>query len=533
MIRKLIQLKIQSFIQGQAQVSKSKKGRIGRLALLSFLILYVAVVFIGMFGALFGMIIEPMRNMHLEWLYFAIMSICVIMICFIGSVFLTHHELYEAKDNELLMSMPIKNTDILLSRLFTILLLNYLYEIVIVAPAFYVYVTHIGMSMLQVMMFIIVVLTLPLFVLILSSLFGWILAHTLVHIRFKNIMTIVMFCGFMFIYFYVVNSVEGYLMYLIIHGASIAGAIQETLYPIYHLSIAITQENVLSLLIYLACVIIPFFIVLYLLSRNFVTLATTKPQQKKKKYVKKEMKLRSPQKTLLIREVKHFTSNAMVMLNAGAGVLMSVFAIVGIIIYRNDLLIQISALSAYVDISKWIMPICCIALMSICAMSMISASSISLEGPQFWILKTIPVTTKQILLSKFMFHFLVCAPTTLILACLLMTILSLGFVDSSLIIIAPLLFITFIDLLGLLLNIWKPRLDWRNETTCVKQSMPVTLTMFIAIGTVFVMAMVYILLVNFMNSQLCVSCILLILLLVDLFLYHLLNTWGIRTFEQY
>lgn len=533
MIKTLIRLKIQSFIQGQAQVSKTKKGTMARLALLAFLILYVAVVFIGMFGALFEMIIEPMRNMHLEWLYFAIMSICVIMICFIGSIFLTHHELYEAKDNELLMSMPIKNRDILLSRLFTILLFDYLYEILIVVPAFYIYMLHIGMTVGQMIIFVIVVMTLPLLVLVLSSLFSWVLAHTLVHIRFKNVVTIVMFCGFMFLYFYIVNSVEGYLTYLILHGISIANAIKETLYPIYHLSIAITQTRIFSLFIYLACVLIPFIIVLYLLSRNFITLATSKPQQKKKKYVRRKTTLHSCYKALFIREVKHFTSNAMVMLNAAAGVLMSLFAIVGLFVYKNDFIGYISSFSSYIDLSQWFLPISCIALMSICSLNMISASSISLEGQQLWILKTIPVNTKQILLSKAMFHFIVCTPTSLILACFILMIQPFNTIEATLVIISPLIFTIFTDLLGLLLNIWKPKLDWRNETVCVKQSMPVTLIMLISIGTIFVLAMLYMLLKGVMSSLLCVVTLLCVLILIDCFLYYLLNTWGIRTFEQY
>ena len=54
---------------------------------------------------------------------------------------------------------------------------------------------------------------------------------------------------------------------------------------------------------------------MYLLSHNFIKLATTKPKAKKKEYVDRPMKTNHYFIALFIREWKHFTSNAMVMMN--------------------------------------------------------------------------------------------------------------------------------------------------------------------------------------------------------------------------
>ena len=63
--------------------------------------------------------------MDIEWLYFSLMGIMVIVICFMGSVFMTQNIVYNASDNDLLLSMPIEPRDILLSRVFTILIFDY------------------------------------------------------------------------------------------------------------------------------------------------------------------------------------------------------------------------------------------------------------------------------------------------------------------------------------------------------------------------------------------------------------------------
>ena len=113
MLMTLIKIRLQGILLRQTKSSKKKGNSIGKLILFGLLFAYVGVVFIGMFGMLFYSLIEPFSMMGIEWLYFALMALFIILLCFIGSIFLTHHEIYEAKDNELLLAMPIKNSDIL------------------------------------------------------------------------------------------------------------------------------------------------------------------------------------------------------------------------------------------------------------------------------------------------------------------------------------------------------------------------------------------------------------------------------------
>ena len=130
MLKTLIKIRLQGILLRQTKSSKKNQGNsIGKIVLMGLLFAYVGVVFCGMFGMLFSSLIEPLHLMGIDWLYFALMSLMIIMLCFVGSVFLTQHEIYQAKDNDLLLSMPISNRDILLSRVFVILILNYIYEI--------------------------------------------------------------------------------------------------------------------------------------------------------------------------------------------------------------------------------------------------------------------------------------------------------------------------------------------------------------------------------------------------------------------
>lgn len=531
MLKTLIKIRIKGILLRQVRSSKKKKGLgIGKMILMALLFGYVAVVFAVMFGLLFSTLIQPLHMMGIDWLYFAIMSIIIIMLCFIGSIFLTYHEIYEAKDNELLLAMPIQNRDILLSRVFSILILNYVYEILVAAPALFIYVRAYGIHIVQLIMFMIVFITLPLFVLALSCLFGWILAQILTRMKMKNVVVIVLYLLFMFVYILAVNSIEQYIAWLIANGKTIASAIEGGLFPIYHLSIALQDENIVSFIIYLLCALIPFIVVIYILSIHFTKLATMKPQMKKKVYKSKPMQVQSVRKALLKRELKHFTSNAMVMLNGAIGIVFCIIGAVAVIVYAEDLRIFLALLP---NMQEYITPILCLVGIGVCSMNMISASSISLEGNRLWILKASPVATRDILDMKFALHLLFCVPAGMIFSLATVFVFDVHFWNACLVILAPILFTIFIDLLGLLLNLWKPKFDWINETVCVKQSMPTVLTMFISMGLAFVVAMIYVVaFLDILSIRVYMYFVFLIFIIADVFLMYLLHTWGIRRFNE-
>lgn len=530
MLKTLIKIRLQGFISRQTRSSRHNKSGVGKVILMSLLFIYVAVVFFVLFGGIFQMIVKPFHSIGMDWLYFALMSLIIIGLCFVGSVFVVHHELYEAKDNDILLSMPIKTQDILLSRVFVILILNYIYELIIAGPALFIYINEIGMTFLQVILFISVFLTLPLFVLALTCFFGWILAHVLVHVRKKNIISLVLFVVFMLGYIFGISRIESYMTWLIQNGKSIGESIEKALFPIYHLGIAIQNENIISFFIYLVCALIPFIIVMLVLSYNFIKLATTKPKSKKIEYQEKPMKSHHIMVALLIRELRHFTSNAMVMMNGAVGILMSIIAIVAMIYYQNDIKY---ALQQMPMLQPMVAPILCAVVLSVSSMNMISASSISLEGDRLWIIQSLPIKSIDILNVKLLMHILLCVPAGLILSIVGCILFPVHLLECVYVCLLPALFTIFIANMGLLMNLWKPKFDWINETVCVKQSMPVMLTMFISMGMVFVIVFVYMKVFEpTISMEMYLMLLFGIFVVVDIILYYLIYTWGRQRFEQ-
>lgn len=527
-MKTLLKIKLLGIYKKTLQSNKTKQSKVKTIAMI-LLLGYAIIVCFGMFYFLFQTIIQPFHDIHLDWLYFAFMAIMIIMLCFFGSVFLTEHELYEAKDNDLLLSLPISYRSILISRLCSILILNYIFELLIAIPAYIVYFQFYGFYFSSFLSFLAVVLTLPFMVMTITMIMAWIVAIIMKKVKYKNVLVIILWILFFILYFFGVSRIQDYIIYLIQNGYSIASAIEKGLFPIYHLALAISDNQIVSMMYYLLCTFIPFAIVLYLLSINFSKLTESKAKEIKHVYKEKPLKVKTVLYSLYMKELKQFLSNPMVILNGIVGVLMMIIACIAAFMYRNDILKLISQLpfhnSDYVAIAS-------LVSISLGSLNTLSASLISLEGQQLWIVKSLPLDTKSILLSKLMLHLSMCIPGHIIFGIVIAIILNFSLFEMLLIICIPCCLTIFIALIGLLFNLWKPRFDWVNATVCVKQSLPVFLTMLVSMFIVIVIVYGYIrLFSDIITLSTYVYLIFVIFTAADIILYLALIRYGVAKWK--
>ena len=110
------------FINNKTGKAKSKAAVIGMFLLFGFLLISLAASFFGM-----SLSISVLLETEYSWLYYAIFGIVAIALGTFASVFNTSNSLYNAKDNDLLLSMPIKPSNVLLSRIVLVYGLSILY----------------------------------------------------------------------------------------------------------------------------------------------------------------------------------------------------------------------------------------------------------------------------------------------------------------------------------------------------------------------------------------------------------------------
>ncbi len=109
-------------------------------------------------------------------------------------------------------------------------------------------------------------------------------------------------------------------------------------------------------------------------------------------------------------------------------------------------------------------------LAAVFTMMTTTAVSISMEGKQVWIIKTLPVPTKAILDSKILLNLSLMAPFFIISEILLAIALKPDPLDMLWMILIPALLILFAVVAGISINLKLHSFDWEKEEAVVKQS---------------------------------------------------------------
>ncbi len=535
MLSLLIKLRLKSIMATLFQTTKGKKkvnvgGNIVSIIAFAGIFVYLMYLMSTMF--------EPMAIVFsitsYDWLYFALAGLMAGLFILVGTVFLVQQEIYKPKDNDLLLSMPIKVRDIILSRVSSILILSYFYEAIIFLPAVYAYFTHVPIQALQVVNLVLVFVLLPLIILVLTSIVSYLLTLVINKSKMKNIMTLLFFMVGFGVYMFVVYNLNDLAQSFIENGASISQAIQQYMYPFYLIGTSIIDANMIDIMIFIAISVIPFALVMKLLSMNFVKMATTKEKTTKVKYEEKEMRVRSTLLSLLRRELKHFTSNASIMLNGAVGVFLSILAIVAVIFFKDTIVFTVEQIvQIEPDFADILLPLACIAVLYFTSTSVISAYSISIEGDRMYILKTLPVDAKAILWSKVLFHLLMVLPVQILLSLTISWVLSFSILQSVILVLVPAILVVFEGVVGILLNLWKYRFDWKNETVCVKRGFSVIISVLYPIVLLMVLFLLYTTtLDSFLSLETYLYSIFALFAVLDILAIVCLNTWGAKRFEN-
>ncbi|MBQ6065996.1 MAG: hypothetical protein IJK89_04165 [Clostridia bacterium] len=526
-LKALMRVRLASFKQIYLGKSKTKSGKERNKALiLAVLLVYVTVTFGIMFVGNFSMMAEAFAAQGLDWVYFAMWALLDFAVMFVGTVFAAKTQLYEAKDNDLLLAMPIKPRDILISRLFTILVINGFINLIISAAAGIMWIVRFPVSPMGAAAFVLVALVLPLFTLAMSALFGFLISLATRRVRNKSVVTTVFSLVFFGAYMYVVNKSTTWIQSLSYMGGYVADALRPV-FLLRWIGDAVAKGDAKCLALTLACLLVPFALAVLILDRTFFKNITTVRSAAKKEYKEKSYGVEKSSSALFKKEAARFVSSSGYMLNAGFGAVMAVAAGVLVLVKREFLSLFFS--NGAVP-PEYLFPILVTGLCLMAAMTDISAPSVSLEGKSLWILRSSPVDAADVLRAKLKFHCAVSGVATLIASVLVCIAVQAAPVQWALGIVLPQLFVAFEGLLGLLCNLKYPILDWENENQAVKTGMAVFIAMFGAMGAVFALGGVWFGLSAFLPAELALCADILLLAAVDALLYRRLVTKGAEAF---
>jgi ABC-2 type transport system permease protein len=472
MIKLLIKNRLLSLVS--SVFSRKRKGgvekpSIGKIVGFSILYLYVIGVFC-VFSAMMAISVgSVMIPMGASWLYFAIFMLASLTVLFILSIFETKTELFDCKDNDLLLSMPIKPRDIVASRISVVMLYNYAEEAVIMLPCIIVYAVF-SRDVIGVFGAILVSLFIPLIATTLASGVGFIVAYIAKRTSKNTFVTVAISVVFLILYFwgydYLMNSMEAALN-------AFDGIEPEELPLLYAIGSA-ALLNPISLPAFAVLSIALAAVAYYLILRNYIKLATDNRGAKHAVYKGEIIKARSSFAALICKELRRFFTSSVYILNCGIGIVMQVVLAVVALVNAStikEVVIGLFADGAEVNYGEIAAPVMIMAIVLISTTCMISACSLSLEGNNLWILKTMPVNSSELLLAKALAQVIITTPTTVISSVIMIIASSADVKFWPLFILLPLAANVFFSLFGIIINVAFPKFDFENEAQPIKQSL--------------------------------------------------------------
>jgi len=476
MLKTLVKKQLMEIFRSYFYNAKTNKKR-STAGIIAYILLFAALM-IGLIGGMFtGLSVSlcaPLTQAGMGWLYFALMSLLAIFLGAFGSVFNTYSGLYFAKDNDLLLSLPIPVRTLMASRLLTVYLMGLMYSAVVILPAVIVYWVTVSAAPMALLGGVLLTALISIFVLTLSCALGWVVAKVSRKLKHKSFITVIVSLAGLAIYYFFVFKAQTAIEQLVANAAVYGEKIKGAAHPLYVFGLTGTGD-VTAMLLSAAVILALFALTWTLLSRSFLQITTASGASGHTVYRERALKRQSADAALFKKELARFTASPNYMLNCGLGILLLPVAGVALLIKGGELLLLLQM--AFGDRGGCAEVLLCTGVCAIASMNDMATPSVSLEGKSLWLAQSLPVKPWQVLRAKLKVQLALTAlPALVPLACTAFILpvtaaLPLVFAEA-------LAYITFSACLGLTLGVARANLTWTSELMPIKQSLAVTIALF-------------------------------------------------------
>lgn len=514
-------------------INKLKKKRKAQALLFLCIFIYL-LIFVGItaymlsFAMLFSQANEPQLLLMMSVVFGAIFI-------FFQTLTKANSFIFRTKDYSLLMTLPINLKTIVTSKILSLYILNLFFAFTLMMPMYIAYSIFNGFNALMFGLYVIVVILTPLFPTAISSLFAFLLGYIPLKPRIKNILSTILYLILFIVFFsFYMQSMDASEEEML---QGVAG-LYKSFTKIYFLSNIILTSfyefDIINLLLYVAISIssISIFIVLVSIFFKSFNNYTNRHIYNKDYQIKNEKYNSNGEiKTLFGKELRNYINLPSYIMNTITGPIISIIMTVYLSLKLESLLIEITE-SDFKMSNIYLMGILSCLTIFFVTVTSTTASSISLEGKSFWILKSSPIKAKSVFISKILLNLLITIPFVIIDIVIAGVIINVQWYIFILAVLAPILLSISFSILGLFFNVLFPKFEFDNPLKVIKQGLPVILLMLVAMLITMVIFVGHLIVASEINELLAfVFDILISILVLGVSIILLLKT-GIKKYHE-
>ncbi len=514
---------------------KTKKNSKSAALLPAFIALYLMFMIWGSANTMF----EKLAPMHLEYLMLSLFVFGISFMTFMEGIYKISSLVFNCKDDQLLLSLPIKRRTVLFIRVFKLYVFEVLFNGLFLLPIMIAYIRWGSIDWTYFLTSLIMLLLLPIIPIVLSLIVGTITASLSSHFKYKNAAQIILSMSLILVILFVSYNMDGVLNYLISHATSLNDLITKIYYPAGIYAKLVTNFKLTDLLIFILINLLVFTIAIFILSKFYFKINTRMKSISTTKKVKIDsLTIKANNKTvsLIKKELNTFFKIPVFIVNAGFALVLFIIAIV-MISLKFEAIMPFLTDPEGMNLSKDLilnnMSLIIFALLSVTAyLTSITNSVISLEGKNICILKSLPVKTKTILMSKIYSSLVITTPVLLLGSIILCIRFKISVLQSILLLILSILIPLVSHFIGILVNLKYPKLDYENSSEVVKQSTSSFVAVMIGMILLIITIVIITNIIGIISSTLILIAAVIIYLIINTILYLYLINKGVKEFNS-
>lgn len=512
-----------------------------RKMLFPLILTLIIMIAIGSYAFMFA---EELSKVNLTYIMLTLFIMLTAIITIIEGIYKTQGILFEAKDNDLLFSLPINKSKILFTRIFKLISFQFLYNALFMVPALFVYICYEKPGISFYIISILMLVLLPIIPTIIAGVIGYIIKMFSTKFKAKKIIQTVLTISIFMVIFILSLNIQNIIGNIIENATNINDMITKIYYPAGLYANLIQNFNLIDLLILVAINIIPAILFIYIAGISYFKIiskssekSTGNKKHRKTETINKKFKAKKPIFALISKEMNRYFSSPTYIFNTSFGVLLMLVVTIGMSFNLSGVVDMITkGDSEGIDLAEIIkiLPQIFYQLVFFTAcMTSITSSSISLEGKSFNITKSLPTSSKKVMLSKIILSDIISIPLMLLSDIIFFIAFKVDVINMIYILAATFLVPTFIAMIGLLTNLKYPKMNASSDTEVVKQS---TSTMIsVLLGMLLAMISIILMVVTVSNNidgNVFILIELLSILLISIILYKILIKYGEKRFRE-
>ena len=433
--------------------NKSSKKNYALKTLIAIYIILMIVIslFINLLFA------SALAQSNYAYYYPLFLAIGVIIFTFFSSIYRVKATLFSPKDKNFLTPLPLTKSSIILAKLLLTYLEELIFSLIIFLPCVVLY-SLIDLSFI--FYGIVLVLTLPLFSLLLAFIIGFALQMLTLRLPWLKYVGTFIYIAFIFVMCFI---------YLILNNLDYDVANELTnitnihkIFPFNIIYEGFIEHNILYFSCYLvvAIALSILFISVYSIFYDKIYEAM-EYVGKKPKFTVKSINSNKVSFSIIKNDLKRLLNNQMFLISAIMPAILVL--IIGLSFYFSlhanmDSLPDEDNSQALQSLYN-IMPF---VILLFFFLATYTSFSITLEGKTFWIVKTLPIKEKTYINVKLMENQLIIGVLTLIFTIVTAVLYNLSVLGIVFIVIVPQLYIYAIGVVGLCFNLKYPKLVWSS-----------------------------------------------------------------------